>query len=143
MRPMTFINGVIFGSAAALGGVLGVILFLRYVLTRDSSLDQTVIRGDLPLGELLRDMLAFSALALLASAAFWGQVAKRRWRWAAEYVLAVAIAAAIIMFLASAGDRNRDLLVLTVAAVLGIVIWLAGWYSGFLQRIRAWLEEDG
>jgi hypothetical protein len=140
---MTFINGVIFGSAAALGGVLGVILFLRYVLTRDSSLDQTVIRSALPFGELLRDMLAFSALALLAGIAFWGQIARRRWRWAAEYVLAVAIATAIIMFLAPIGDRNRDLLVLAGAALLGIILWLAGWYSGLLQRVRAWLEEDG
>ncbi|MGH8321619.1 MAG: hypothetical protein ACRESI_06665, partial [Gammaproteobacteria bacterium] len=106
MRPMSFINGVIFGSAVALGGVLGVILFFRYVLSLDDTLDQTVIRSNLPLGELLRDMLAFSVFAVLAGFAFWGQLTNRRWRWVVEYVLVLAIVVLLIVFLAPADSRH-------------------------------------
>lgn len=143
MRPIAFINGVIFASAAALGGVLGVILCIRYVMTLDSSLDQTVVQSDLPLEELIRDMLIFAALAVLAGLTFWGQLTNRRWRWTAEYLLAVTIVAVLIIFLAAADQRSRDLICLAVVAAAGIVIWAAGWYSGAFRRIWAWLEEGG
>lgn len=142
MRPLSFVNGVIFGSATALGGVSGVILFFRYVLTFDSSLDQTVVRSALPLSELWRYTLIFSVLAVLAGLAFWGQVVGRRWRWWAEFLLAVALAAVAIWFLTAPVDRIRDLVVLVLCMLIVLAIGAAGWHAGFFRRFHAWLEDE-
>jgi len=142
MRPLSFINGVIFGSTAALGGVSGVILFFRYVLSLDSSLDQTAIRSALPLGELGRDTLIFSVLAVLAGVAFWSQVVGRRWRWLAEFALALAIVAVAIWFLAAPANRELDLVVLALCALAALAVGAAGWYTRVFRRFSAWLEHD-
>lgn len=142
MRPLTFLNGVIFGSATALGGGSAVILLLRFVLGRDASLNQTVVQSALPIGELGRDAALFSAVAVLAGLAFWGQVATRRWRWMAELVLAVALSAAAVWFLAVPGDRARDLITLALAAIAVFTLGVAGWRTGFFRRIFAWLEKE-
>lgn len=143
MRPMTFINGVILGSAAALAGVLGVILIFRLALISDHSLDQVVVRSDLPLGELLHDMLIFAALTLFSGLAFWGQLMQKRWRWLTECALAVAVAAVLIYFLASAENRVRDFWFLGVITVLGASVAALAWYSGLLSRLWSWLEDEG
>ena len=142
MRPLSFVNGVIFGSTAALGGVSGVILFFRYVLISDSSLDQIAVRSALPLGELERYTLIFSVLAVLAGLAFWGQVVGRRWRWLAEFVLGLALIAAGIWFLAAPANREHDLVVLALCVLTVLAIGAAGWYTGFFRRFHAWFEDE-
>jgi hypothetical protein len=142
MRPLSFVNGVIFGSTTALGGVSGLILLFRYVLTLDDSLDQAVVRSALPLGELGRSTLIFSVLAVLAGLAFWGQVASRRWRWLAEFALASALAAAVIWYLAASGNRERDLVVLALCILVVLAIGAAGWYTGLFRRFHVWLEGE-
>ena len=102
MRPLAFINGVILGSAASLGGAIAVILFFRWVMTLDATLDQTVVQGHLPLGALAADMFLFLALTAVAALAFLGELRERRWRAAADLGLAAALTAVFIWFFAEA-----------------------------------------
>ncbi|HSN16868.1 MAG TPA: hypothetical protein VLV87_01550 [Gammaproteobacteria bacterium] len=141
MRPLTFINGVLLGSSGALASVIGVILFFRWTLTSDPSLDQTVVTSDLPLGELLRDMCIFMVLALLALAAFLGELRMRRWRLAADYALAVALVGVAMFFFAGADTRARDLALLGVTALAGLFLYGVARALGWTTRISAWLGD--
>ncbi|HEV7164922.1 MAG: hypothetical protein ACHQAU_05570 [Gammaproteobacteria bacterium] len=141
MRPMTFINGVIFGSTAALAVVLVIIIFFRWVLTLDTTLDQTVVLSDLPLGELLRDMVIFLALAALAGAGFLGELFHKPWRGAADYLLAVAVIAVIVFFFADPAARLRELVLLVLVAAAGAVLLTLLGRLGFLKQVSAWLGE--
>ena len=141
MRPMTFINGVIFGSAAALGAVLLLIIFFRWVLTQDASLDQSVVLSSLPLGELLRDALLFLALGALAGAGFCGELLRKPWRGAVDYLLAVAVTGVIIFFFAEPETRLRDLAGLAALALVGAALLTALGRLGVLRRVADWLGE--
>ena len=141
MSPLTFINGVILGSAGALGSVLGVILFFRWVMTGDPSLDQAVVQGSLPLGELLRDMLIFLGLSLLALAAFWGEVRLKPWRVAADFVLWVTLLWVLIFFFADPARYLRDAALLGAgAAALAVLFTVAG-RLGLVARLARWLGD--
>lgn len=142
MRPLTFINGVILGSTTALGGVCGVILFFRYVLMRDPSLDQAVVQSALPLGELGRNTLMFSVLAVLAGVAFWSQVTLRSWRWLAEIALVLGLAAVVTWLVAAPENRDRDLAVLGVIALVILALGVAGWRTGLFRLVSTWLGDD-
>jgi len=141
VRPMTFINGVLLGSAGALASVLGVILFFRWVMVGDASLDQTVVQSDLPLPELLRDMCIFMALALLALAAFWGELKARRWRLGADWIMTLALAAVLVFFFAEPAGRLRDLLCVGLCGVAGTLFFAAARRLGWVTRITDWLGE--
>lgn len=141
MRPMTFINGVIFGSSAALGVVLVLIIFFRWVLTQDATLDQNVVLSSLPLGELLRDALLFLALAALAGAGFLGELLRKPWRGVADYLLAVAVTGVIIFFFAEAQTRLPDLVCLAALALVGAALLTALARLGVLKRVTDWLGE--
>ena len=141
MRPMTFINGVILGSSTALGCVLGLIIFFRWVLTQDATLDQTVVLSDLPLAELLRDMLLFLGLAALACTAFLGELLRKPWRGAADYLMATALVAVIIFFFAEQATRLRDLAWLAALALAGAALFTALQRMGFFKRVSGWLGE--
>jgi len=138
---MTFINGVLLGSAGALGAVLGVILFFRWTMVGDPSLDQTVVQSQLPLGELLRDMCIFTGLALLALWAFWGELKGKRWRLAADWLMTLALVAVILFFFAEPGVRLRDFAFLGLAGVLGAVIYGIFSRLGWVARLARWLEQ--
>lgn len=141
MRPMTFINGVIFGSSAALGAVLGIIIFFRWILTQDNTLDQTVVSSDLPLGELLRDMLIFMGMTAVSGAAFLGELFRKPWRGAADLLMAVAVVGVIMFFFANPQSLPRDMLFLALLAAAGAVLLTALRRIGLLKRISAWLGE--
>lgn len=138
---MTFINGVLLGSAGALASVLGVILFFRWVMVSDASLDQTVVQGDLPLGTLLQDLCIFTVLALLALAAFWGELRTKPWRLAADWLMALALVAVILFFFAEPDARQRDFAVLAVAGVLGVFIYGIFSRLGWTARLAHWLGD--
>ena len=139
MRPLTFFNGVILGCAASLGGAIAVILFFRWVMTQDSTLDQTVVQGDLPFAALVTDMLLFQALAAVAALAFWGELRQRRWRAAADAVLGLALAAVFIWFFADAAARARELLLLACVAVAGAAAASVAWRLGLTGKFADWL----
>ena len=138
---MTFVNGVLLGSAGALAVVLGFILFFRWTMVSDPSLDQTVVQSDLPLGELLRDMCIFSVLALLALAAFWGELRALRWRLAANWLMTLALVAVILFFFAQPATRLRDLALLGACGVAGALLFGAARRLGWVTRISAWLGD--
>lgn len=141
MRPMTFINGVILGSSGALGVVLGIIIFFRWVLTQDNTLDQTVVLSSLPLDELLRDMLLFLALTGLAGAAFAGELLQKPWRGAADYLQAVAVVGVVMFFFADQAARARELVLLALLAVVGAVLLTVLARMGLLKRVSSWLGD--
>jgi hypothetical protein len=141
MRPLTFINGVLLGSAGALASVLGIILFFRWTLTSDPTLNQTVVSSELPRGELLRDMCIFTGLALLALAAFLGELRAKRWRLAADYLMAVALVGVLIFFFAEPATRLRDFAVLALAGVSGVVIYGIFSRLGWVARWARWIGD--
>jgi len=138
---MTFINGVLLGSAGALAVVLGIILFFRWTMVGDPSLDQTVVQSDLPLGELLRDMFIFGVLAFLALAAFLGELRSKPWRRLADWLMSVALVGVIIFFLGDPALRLRDFAVLAISAVLGAVIYGIFSRMGWAARLASWLGD--
>ncbi len=138
---MTFINGVILGSSGALGSVLGIILFFRWMLTRDASLDQNVVRSDLPLSDLLVYMCIFMALGALALAGFWGELRSKPWRGAADYALGVAVVAVLVYFFADPAKRPRDFALLGLAALVAAVLLNVARRAGLLARWSEWLGE--
>lgn len=140
MRPMTFINGVIFGSATALGAVLAILIFFRWVLTQDSTLDQTVIVSSLPLHEIIKDMLIFLGMAVVSGAAFVGELFRKPWRGVLDYLQAVLLVGIVLYFFAAAATRGRELLLLGLAASGGAVVLTALSRLGLFRRIAAWLE---
>jgi hypothetical protein len=141
MRPMTFITGVILGSSGALGVVLGLLIFFRWVLTQDSTLDQTVVLSDLPLDELVRDMLLFLALTGLALAGFLGELFQKPWRGVADYLLLVAVTGVIIFFFAAAAARVQELAFLAVVALALGALLMAAARLGLFKRVSAWFED--
>lgn len=141
MRPLTFINGVLLGSVGALASVLGVILFFRWVLALDASLDQTVVQNGLPLSELLRDLCIFTALSLVALAAFWGELKSRPWRVGADWLLALGLVAVTVWFFAEPATRLRDFGVLALAGVAGAIIYGIFSRTGWAARLSRWLGD--
>ena len=141
MRPMTFINGVILGSTGALGCVLGILIFFRWMLTQDHSLDQTVVLSDLPLDQLLHDMLLFMGLTVLAAAGFVGELLRKPWRGAADYLLAVAVVGVVIFFFAAPAARARELVFLALVALMGAALLTALVRLGLLKRVSTWLDD--
>jgi hypothetical protein len=91
MRPVAVINGIMFGSAVAIG--LAVTLLVVAVLAPESPR----LRGE------LRPLLATTALFLVVSgatgAAFFGQLLGRRWRWPAQCAALASVAGAVVYFL--------------------------------------------
>jgi hypothetical protein len=141
MRPMTFINGVIFGSSAALGVVLVIIIFFRWVLTQDATLDQNVVLSSLPLADLLRYMLIFLALAGLAGVAFFGELLRKPWRGTLDYLLTAAVVGVVIFFFAEPATRLADLARLAALTLVGAALLAALGRMGLLKRISDWLGE--
>jgi hypothetical protein len=138
---MTFINGVLLGSSGALSAVLGVILFFRWLMVRDPTLDQTVVQSDLPLGELTRDMFIFGVLALLSLAAFIGELRVKPWRLLADWLMCMALVGVIIFFLADPALRGRDFLLLLGAGLAVAIIYGLARRLGLLAPLSRWLGD--
>ncbi len=141
MRPMTFINGVLLGSSGALAVVLGLILFFRWLMVGDPTLDQGVVTSELPLGEIMRDMVIFGGLALLSLAAFLGELRLKRWRLIADWLMVVTLVGVILFFFAEPGALLRDFTLLALAGILVAVIYGIFSRSGWGARLTHWLED--
>jgi hypothetical protein len=139
MRPLTFINGVIFGSAAALGAVLTLVICFRWAMTLDTSLDQTVVSSDLPLDQLVLYVAVFLGFAALAGVSFWTGLKRRPTRWFWQYLSALTLVAVVVFFLADQENRARELVWVALFGLLAALVLLAAAYSGLLRQIQRWL----
>lgn len=123
MRPLTFINGVIFACSAALAGGLVVIMLFRWTMRMDPSLDQSLVQGSLPLSELLRNLALFTALAIVAGFTLRAEIKRRNWLWGAEAALAFSIATVMVFMLADPAQLTRDLGILVLVGCIGLTGW--------------------
>jgi hypothetical protein len=77
MRPFTAVLGFVTGSLISLAFGLGVVLLVFALLRGDHP------RFDAELPEVARGFGMFLVLAVIASAAFYGTLRQRQWRYAA------------------------------------------------------------
>jgi hypothetical protein len=138
---MTFINGVLLGSSGALSSVLGLIVFFRWLLVSDPTLDHGVVRSELPLDQLLRDMLIFGVLASLSLAAFIGELRGKRWRLLADWLMSMALVGVVIFFFAAPELLSRDFAVLLVVGIAAAVIFGLARRLGLLEPVSRWLGD--
>ncbi|HEY1992692.1 MAG TPA: hypothetical protein VGH71_09545, partial [Gammaproteobacteria bacterium] len=73
--------------------------------------------------------------------AFLGELRARRWRLAADYLMAVALTGVVLFFFAASDTRLRDLALLAVAAVAGVFLYAAARGLGWTARFSAWLGD--
>ncbi|HSC47710.1 MAG TPA: hypothetical protein VLG68_06470 [Gammaproteobacteria bacterium] len=141
MRPLTFVNGVLFGSTASLGAVLGVVLLFRWVMRLDTSLDQTVVQSNLPLGSLVEYMAVFSALAAVAGLGFWGELTAKPWRGLVDGLLGFCLTAAAIFFFADPDARLAAFAQLACVALVVGLLYTALRRFGLGQYLTRWLGD--
>jgi hypothetical protein len=87
MRPLGFLTGVILGSAAAIALVLLMVVVVFALTARQ----QPTLGAEYP--ALLASAGLFALLAAAAGAAFAGLQQERSWRWAAQGVMWIVLAA--------------------------------------------------
>lgn len=92
MRPMTMLNGVLLGTAAAIALGSAVTLFIVAVLASESARLQAEQRP------LLVTTVLFAVLTALCAAAFIGHLRERAWRWAAQFGVMLGIVAVVAFF---------------------------------------------
>lgn len=78
MRPLTVLNAIVFGSAAAITFGLTAVLIIYLVLKdRHPQLAQEF-------GPLLRSAAQFAVLTIVSGASFIAMLKNLRWRWIAQ-----------------------------------------------------------
>ncbi len=87
MGPLGFLTGVVLGSAVSISAVLAMVLVMFLVVSSDHP---SLIQEYRP---LVRAIVLFGVLAVLAAAAFVGLQRRRRWRWLAQGVMWAALVA--------------------------------------------------
>jgi hypothetical protein len=93
MRPLTVLNGIIFGSCLSIFIGLAVTLLLFSLLAPENpSLDQE-------LGPLSVYTSLFFGMALVSGFAFTGQMLRSNWRWWAEGALVLSGTGAVFYLL--------------------------------------------
>lgn len=87
MRPLGFLTGVILGSAAS----IALVLLMVVVVFAFAAADSSTVREEYP--GLLASAALFGVLAGVAAAAFAGLQRERPWRWAAQALMWLLLAA--------------------------------------------------
>ncbi|MDX1443309.1 MAG: hypothetical protein R3270_05965 [Gammaproteobacteria bacterium] len=93
MRPLTALNGIIFGSCLSIFIGLAVTLLLFSLLAPENPSLQV------ELGPLGIYTLVFLGMASISGVAFLGQLKRSTWRWWAEGALALAGAGTVLFLL--------------------------------------------
>ena len=81
MGPLAFLTGVVLGSAVSIAGVLAMVLVVFLAVSSDHP---ALLQEYAP---LLRAILLFGILAIVAGAAFTGLQRNRSWRWPAQVAM--------------------------------------------------------
>ncbi len=87
MRPLGFLTGVVLGSAAS----IALVLLMVVVVFAFTAAGQSAIGDEYP--GLLASAALFAVLAGAAAAAFAGLQRERPWRWAAQALMWLLLAA--------------------------------------------------
>jgi hypothetical protein len=87
MRPLGFLTGVVLGSAAS----IALVLLMIVVIFAISAGREPLVRHEYP--GLLASAALFGALAAASAAAFVGLLRERPWRWLAQGLMWIAVAA--------------------------------------------------
>ncbi len=138
MRPITFLNGIIFACSSAITLAMGVMLLMRLVLLSDQSVNAQEVMGQLPAADLLRYAATLFVVAVCAGWAFFGQLFLRPWRWRAQAVQVAAVLAALAYLFTPADGRVQVLE--GVALITGVIA--LGQFSGLLRRVWEWINAD-
>lgn len=92
MSPLTFVNGVILASAAAIS--LGLLIVLLLILVLGSEYPR--------LASEFRPLLAssgvFAVMTVVSALSFLGLVRRHPWRWVAQVVMWLALAGVTLYF---------------------------------------------
>lgn len=92
MRPMTMLNGILLGTAAAIAVGSAVTLLIVSLLAGESER----LRGEWR--PLLTTTVLFASLTGLCAAAFVGHLRARPWRWVAQVGMLLALGAIVAFF---------------------------------------------
>jgi uncharacterized membrane protein YoaK (UPF0700 family) len=87
MRPLGFLTGIVLGSAASIALVLAMVVVIFAV----TAAQQPIVSREYP--DLLVTAGLFAVLAAAAGAAFVGLQRERSWRWIAQVVMWLLMAA--------------------------------------------------
>ena len=87
MGPLGFLTGVVLGSAVSIAVVLVMVLVMFLAVSSDHP---ALLEEYRP---LVRAVILFGLLAVVAGAAFVGLQRRRSWRWAAQGLMWAALAA--------------------------------------------------
>ncbi len=87
MGPLGFLTGVVLGSAASIAAVLMMVLVIFLAVSSDHP---SLLEEYRP---LVRAVILFGLLAVVAGVAFVGLQKHRAWRWAAQGVMWATLAA--------------------------------------------------
>ena len=88
MQPLTVLTGILFGSAASIAFGLAVSVIVSFAVSRESP------QLAAELGALWRHTVLFLGLTGLCGLGFYGLVKRTPWRWVAQGVMWLALAAA-------------------------------------------------
>jgi hypothetical protein len=92
MQPLTVLTGILFGSSAAIAFGLAVTALVSLAIARDAP----ALAAEL--GALWRQTLVFVGLAALCAGGFLGLVKHARWRWYAQAVMWLGVAATVAFY---------------------------------------------
>ena len=93
MRPISVLNGILFGTAGSIALGLAVVLFLFLVLEGESP------QLEVEYGPLLRTTGLFWPAALATGASFYGHLTTKPWRWWAQVAALASLAVVSWWFL--------------------------------------------
>ena len=93
MSPLTFLSGVLFGSAASIFVGLLVVLLLFFALGAEEP------RVEAELAGLWRSTVIFLFVTAACAVGFIGQLRKKRWRWPGQALMWGAVVATFAYYL--------------------------------------------
>lgn len=98
MRPLGFLTGVVLGSAAS----IALVLLMVVVVFAFAAGSQSAVGDEYP--GLLASAGLFGVLAAAAAAAFAGLQRERAWRWAAQALMWLLLAAIVWFYWPAGGS---------------------------------------
>lgn len=93
MHPMTVMTGVLLGTSFSIFFGLAVVAFIYVLLLPEHPRLESEVRP------LVESVALFLVLTAVCAVSFIGAARQRRWRWAAQGIMWLAVAAAVVYYL--------------------------------------------